>query len=391
VKVLLLAGEPSGDRLAAGVARAIRELRPGAAIRAMGGAASRGAGAEIVVDSTPLAVMGLTEVVTHLPALMRARRALVRELRESPPDVLVAVDYPEFNLGLATVAREAGIPVAWIVSPQVWAWRPHRVTRYARAVSRMLVLFPFEVETWRRAGVPVSHVGHPLLDLMDDAPERGAARAALGLPPGGRVLALLPGSRRKEIAQHWDVMARTAAGLCATRPDLRVVVALAAGRDESALDLAPFASSGTKPLVVRAEAGSGAGLVLAACDVAAVASGTATLEAALVPRPLVACYQVGRLTMALGRRLADRGFLARGLYALPNLVLGREVVPELYQERLTQPALAAALAKLLDDERERARVTAELAELRPALGGPGACARAARSIVDLAEGTRARS
>ena len=375
MKVLFLAGEASGDRMAANVLRALRRLRPDVEASAMGGAALREAGARLVVDSTHLAVVGISEVVRVLPELLRARSALRRELAQRRPDVVVPVDYPDFNVRIALHARSLGVPVAWLVSPQVWAWRGGRVPLFARAVSRMLVLFPFELEPWRRAGVPAEHVGHPLLDLPAP-PSREEARDALGLPADARVLALLPGSRRSEIARTWPVFAEAAARLAATRPDLRCAVPLAPGIGEALL---PW-RAGAPLLRVRA----GMTAVTAACDAALVASGTATLETALVPRALVVGYRVSGLTMALSHLHAAKGFVERGLFSLPNLVLGRRVVPELYQDRFDAAAAEAAIAPLLDDPAARAAMVAELAELRPALGGPGAHERVALAVIATA-------
>lgn len=376
MKVLLLCGEPSGDRMGAGIARALRRLVPGVEIRAMGSRSLQEAGVPLVVDATRLAVVGISEVLAMLPELLRARARLRREIAEWRPDVLVPVDYPDFNVRIARWAKDRGTRVAWIVSPQVWAWRPGRVASFARAVSRMVVLFPFEVDTWRRAAVDVELAGHPLLD-MPEPPSREQARRALGIEPDARAIALLPGSRRRELLRTWPVMAGAASRLAARAP-LSVVVPRAPGLDAALLDerlAAPARVTITEGRMHDA---------VAACDVAAVASGTATLETALVPRAMVVGYRVSAATMALSRWLADAEFLARGTYCLPNLVLGRAVVPELYQERFTVDAVEAALAPLLDDAAARHAMERELLALRPALGGPGALDRMAASIADVA-------
>lgn len=375
MRVLLLAGEPSGDRLGASVAGALRRLSPGVELAAMGGAALREAGVPLVVDSTALSVVGLTEILGHLPEFLRARTTLRREIADRPPDVLVPIDFPDFNIRIAAWARARGVPVAWLVGPQVWAWRPERVPAFARAVSRMLVLFPFELDIWRRAGVDVEHVGHPMAELPETP--RDVARTALRVPRDAEaVVALLPGSRRKEIRQIWPILAAAAHRLALRRPALSFLVPLAPGIPQADLG---------EPAPARTQfVGGRASDVVAACDVAAVASGTATLETALAGRPLVVGYRVGRITMALSRLAADPNFLARGLFALPNLVLGRSVVPELYQERFTADAIAAELARLLDDEDARAGLARELSSLRQALGGPGASERIARAILKTA-------
>jgi len=378
MRVLLLAGEPSGDRMAAGIARALRAMDPAVELRAMGSAHLVEAGVPLEVDATHLSVVGITEVAAVLPGLLRARAALLRCLDEWRPDVVVPIDYPDFNLRLARQARRRSIPVAWLVSPQVWAWRPWRVADFARAVSRMLVLFPFEVETWRRAGVDVEHVGHPLMDLRSEWPSREEARRALDLRDDARVVALLPGSRRRELRHVAPDMLRAAGLLAAEAEDLELILALAPGL--SATDLPLHLAA---PARVRVVTGS-APAVTRAADVAAVASGTATLDAALAGTPLVAVYRVSALTMALGRPLADKEFLARGVFSLPNLVLGERVVPELLQEGFTPEALARKMSALLNARGQRDDMLAAFARLEGALGGGGAFDRIARAVVATA-------
>ena len=379
MRVLLLAGEPSGDRYAAGIGRALRALEPSVELKAMGAGAQRAAGTELVVDATRLAVMGLTEVVSRLPELVAARRELRRCLDEWQPDVVVPVDYPEFNLRIAADARSRGIPVAWFISPQAWAWRPGRVPGIGRRVSKMLVVFPFEVELYERHGIPVEHVGHPLMDFDAKPPSREDARRELDLPQEGELIALLPGSRLSELRRTWPVLAGAARVLAARRPGLRFVVPLAPGLEEAQLRAIEPAAG--LELGVRPEAFVPA---LAAADTAAIASGTATLEAALLGHAFVVGYRVSRLTMALGRRLADRQFLARGMFALPNLVLGERVVPELYQEDFVPERVAAELESLLDDDERRARIEGRLAEIPSRLGGPGTLQRVARAVLETA-------
>jgi lipid-A-disaccharide synthase len=381
VRVLLLAGEPSGDRYAAGIARAVADLRPDAEVRAMGGGALRQAGVELVVDSTELAVMGLTEVLSHLPQLLRARRELRACLDEWKPDVVVPVDYPEFNLRIAGDARKRGIPVAWFISPQVWAWRPGRVPGIGERISKMLVIFDFETALYEKHGIPVEHVGHPLMDFLAPPPSAEAARKELGLPLGGEVVALLPGSRLSELRRTWPVLAAAARRLAGQRPGLSFVVPLAPGLDERHLREIDAAEG--LALSLRPEALVPA---LAAADASAIASGTATLEAGLLGHPFLVGYRVSGLTMALSRFLAEPDFLARGLVALPNLVLGEQVVPELLQESFTPEAVAEELGSLLGDPARRARMEARLAELPERLGGAGTLERVARAALEVAAG-----
>lgn len=384
MRVLLLAGEPSGDRYAAGIARAIAREHPAAEFKAMGAGALRRVGVELVVDSTELAVMGLTEVLSHLPQLLRARRTLRRCLDEWKPDVVVPVDYPEFNLRIAGDARNRDIPVAWFISPQAWAWRPGRVPGIGKRVSRMLVIFAFETELYERHGIPVEFVGHPLMDFHSPRPDAAAARRELGLAREGEVVALLPGSRVSELRRTWPVLVGAARQLAERRPGVRFVVPLAPGLEDSRVREIDRADG--LDIAMHAEALVPA---LAAADVAAIASGTATLEAGLLGRPFLVGYRVSALTMRLSRFLAEPAFLERGLVALPNLVLGEEVVPELLQERFTPEAVAAELDALLGDPERRAHVEARLSELPERLGGAGTLSRVARAVLETARGPRA--
>ncbi len=381
MRILLLAGEPSGDRYAAGIAEAIARELPTAEFKAMGASSVQAAGAELVVDSTQLAVMGLTEVLAHLPQLLRARRDLRACLDDWKPDVVVPVDYPEFNLRIAADARKRDIPVAWFISPQAWAWRPGRVPGIGRRVSRMLVIFPFEVALYEKHGIPVQHVGHPLMDFIAPAPSKEAARQALGLPPEGEIVALLPGSRVSEIRRTWPVLVGAARLLAEKRPGVSFFVPLAPGLEEQQLRTVDAAEG--LSLSMRADAFVPA---LSAADTSAIASGTATLEAGLLGRPFLVGYRVSPLTMRLGKHLADPDFLKRGLVSLPNLVLDEEVVPELLQDRFTPETVSAELESLLGDEQRREVIEAKLAELPERLGGPGTLDRVARAVIETARG-----
>lgn len=351
----------------------------------MGGPRLAAEGAELVVDSTPLAVVGLTEVLGRLPSLFRAKWALQASIREWRPDVLLAVDYPDFNLRLTRWARGLNVPVAYFVSPQVWAWRPGRITGIGRSISRMLVIFPFETAPYSAASIPVEHVGHPLMDEPVTGPTRDEARSALGLSPDVSVIAILPGSRVSEWKRTWSIMLATCRRLAAER-DARFLVPLPPGRQ--AEELRSVEDPGDLPLQFVDD---GTHPVLAACDVALVASGTATLETALLPRPLVVGYRVSRLTDWLGSRLIDRDFGAAGRFALPNLVLADDVVPELYQDDFSPERLASELGRLLDDPEARERQLRALRRLPEKLGGPGTFERVARACLELADEGSARS
>lgn len=371
-RILLSAGEASGDRLGAGLARALRRLRPDVELLGMGGEEMAEAGVRLVQDASQVAVVGVLEVLRHLPAL-RAAMARLTEALDAKPDLLVPIDFPDFNLRLAGAAARRGVPVVYFVSPQVWAWRRGRVRVIRERVARMLVLFPFEVPFYEDAGVPVTFVGHPMAETEAVPPERTAALAAgLGMIPGGRRLILLPGSRPGEVGRLLPRMLEAAALLRATRPDLEVVLPLARGLDAEEVRRRVAASPAPR---TRIHAGDYPA-VLTLGTAAIAASGTATLDAALAGLPTAVVYAVQPATYLLGRLLVKVDHIA-----LPNLVLGRRLFPELLQGAFTPAAAAAAVAPWLDDPQGAAAVRKSLGEVRSRLGEAGAMDRAAKAIL----------
>jgi lipid-A-disaccharide synthase len=284
---------------------------------------------------------------------------------------VVLIDFPDFNIPLGRRARRRGIPVVYFISPQVWAWRRGRVRALRRMVRKMLVIFPFEEALYRRAGVDVTFVGHPLLDRLQGVPPREEARRALGLGPAERVVALLPGSRRSEVRRHLPLLLRAAARLAADCGPLAAVVAVA---DGVPLALVEGLVAGA-PIAVRLVQGH-TYEVLRAADVSLVVSGTATLEAALLGAPMVIAYRMSTLSFALAALLVRVPYIG-----MANLVAGRGIVPELIQWRATPGRLAAAARALLEDPRAREAMQAGFREVRARLGDPGAPARAAREIL----------
>ncbi len=377
-RILLSAGEASGDRLGAGLARELRTLRPDVELLGMGGDEMGEAGVRLVRHASGVAVMGLVEVVTHLPVVLGAMQALERTIDEEPPDLVVPVDFPDFNLRLAARARTRGIPVVYYVSPQVWAWRAGRAREIARVVRRMLVLFPFEVEFYERAGVPVTFVGHPAAARRATARREEVLRSA-GLSPDRPTLALLPGSRRKEVRRLLPVLLEAFARLRRERPALQAVV--------------PRARTLPPGFVERIAAGADPEIsildgsypeILDVSDAAAVASGTATLDAAMSGLPSVVVYRMHALSYLLARRLVRVEHIA-----LPNLIAGRRLLPELVQAECRPERLAEELAPFLDDPRVGARVRQSLLRLRESLRGDGAFRRAAESVLaELPAGLR---
>ncbi|MFW6191630.1 MAG: lipid-A-disaccharide synthase [Thiohalospira sp.] len=369
--IMVVAGETSGDAHTAEVVRAIRERRPGATFFGVGGEQLRAAGAQLEVHADELSVMGIVEVLRHYPRLRRILKRLQGLLAERRPDLLLVTDLPDFNLRLAATAQALGIPVLYYVSPQVWAWRSKRVKVIRERVDAMAVLFPFEVPIYEAAGVPVRFVGHPLVETTPTDRDPAAARAALGLPAEGPVVGLLPGSRRGEIAQLMPPLADAAARVRRSHPDATFVIPVAPSMDRDAIT-GPLAAAGVEATLVDGSAFHDA---VAAADAVASASGTATLEVALMETPLVVTYKVAPLTYAILRRLVKLDHVS-----LVNIVAERGVVKEFIQDEATGANLAGELERLLDDRDYAEGIRADLAGLRARLGE----GRAAAGVADWA-------
>ena len=339
----LVAGEASGDLLGAHFVRALKRGRPD--LRAAGIAGKRmvEAGVDAVYPCDKLAVNGYVEVLRHLPELLWIRSRIGRYFLRERPRVFVGIDAPDFNFTLEAKLKAAGIPTVHFVSPSIWAWRPERIHRIKQAVSHMLVVFPFEEQIYRDAGIPVSYVGHPLADVIPAEPDTAAARAALGLA-GGPVFALLPGSRLSEVTRHARLMLEAAVRILRRHPDAQFVLPAAS---EAAAKLVEHSKAGLE-LPLRVLAGQ-SHAALAACDVALVASGTATLETALFKKPMVITYRVPALTAHLMRKKALLPWIG-----LPNILAGGFLVPERVQEAATAENLANDALAWLDDTPRRA-------------------------------------
>lgn len=376
MRIALVAGEASGDTLGAALIEALRRRFPGAQFAGVAGPKMKAAGCVAWRDIDELAVMGLTEVITHLPRLMRLRRALRARILEWRPDVFIGVDYKEFNLGLARLLKRDGLATVQYVSPQVWAWRQGRARTIGESVDLVLCLFPFEPAFYREYGVRAAFVGHPLADQIPMQVDRAAARATLGIEASARVLAVLPGSRHGEVeklaapfAGATELLARRFPGLVCVAPMVN-----AALRDQFATQCAALAPNAA----VRLLDGQ-ARLALAAADVVLVASGTATLETALSKRPMVVAYRLGAITAFI---LQAFGLVKVKHFSQPNLLAGRELVPEFFQGAASPENLAAALARWLEDPDAVAKVTAEFARIHESLRCDGA-ERAAAEVAEL--------
>lgn len=337
MRIGIVAGEASGDFLAAGLIRALRARVPDLQVEGIGGERMREAGCTLLYPLDRLAVMGLVEVMGAYIPLLRLRRQLAARFLKDPPDLFIGVDAPDFNLGLEEKLRRHGVPTAHYVSPSVWAWRHYRLSKIARAVDLILVLFPFEQEFYQRHRIPAAYVGHPLADRLPLTPDRTAARRRLGLPEDGTLIALMPGSRRRELAALLPPMLATAHRCLDERPGLVFISSVLT--EEMAQQVR--AAGGDLPLTVYRDETEA---VLTAADAALLASGTVTLEAMLLKRPMVVTYRVNWLTYLLLRRVVRVGHVA-----LPNILCGREVVPEYLQQDCVPEKMGPALLNWLDD------------------------------------------
>lgn len=371
-RVMISCGEASGDLYAAALVDALRASEPHVETFGFGGPRLAAAGADLVGNFLGFSVTGLAEAVSVLPRSWRMIRRLGEAARERRPDVFVAVDFPDFNFRLLPILHGLGVPIVYYVSPQLWAWRPGRLHTIARYVSEMLVIFPFEVEIYQRAGVPVTLVGHPLADLAVVRTPRDEWMAQVGLNPAKPLVALLPGSRPNEVRRILPVLAQAAPIIHREVPDVQFVVARAPSLEERLFLPLERVRAASIPIVVVEQATDEA---MAASSVVITASGTATVQAAMHGRPMVIVYGVSPLTYAIGRR-----FVKVPHYGMVNLVAGRGIVPELIQERFTPDHVAREAVSLLRDPPRADAMRADLAAVREALGGRGASMRAAQAV-----------
>ncbi|EHM56128.1 lipid-A-disaccharide synthase [Cardiobacterium valvarum] len=367
--IALLAGEASGDLLGAPLLQALRERLPHARFSGVGGPAMQAAGLHSLIDMERLSVMGLVEVLRHLPDILAAERALLAHWAADPPDVFIGIDAPDFNLRIARALHARGVRTVHYVSPSLWAWKEKRIHKIRRCIDLMLCLFPFETAVYDKHGVAAVCVGHPLRDRLRMVPA-AEARAALGLPPQARILGLFPGSRRGEVRRLLPVFLETWQRLQAADPALQAVLSLRQPPDKASATLLA-----TLPHVHRFDADSAT--LMAASDALLLASGTITLEAALLNRPMVVAYRVHPVSAALARALK---LLKINRFSLPNLLAGADIVPECMQEECNPARLVAELTPLLADGEAAARQRAALAAVAAQLP-PDVSARAADAIV----------
>ena len=380
MRVMISCGEPSGDLYAGALAARILEQEPSASIVGFGGDRLAAAGATLIQNFSGLSVTGLLEVVRVLPRTYATYRRLIADAEQHPPDVFVAVDFPDFNFALARALKKRGIPVVYYISPQLWAWRASRMQTMKRIADRVLVIFPFEEPIYRAAGVPVEWVGHPLFDVPAPRATRAEFLAAQGLDPARPILGLLPGSRTNEVRAILPEVVQ--AGLLIRRdiPLVQFVVARAPHLQDvlfTPLDALRLGSGGV--VTVEGQTDN----VLAAADAAIVASGTATVQAALHECPMVVVYRLSPITYRLGKP-----FVHVDTYAMANLVAGRRIVKELIQDAFTAEAVRCEAGRLLADDGYVAAMRANLREVKSRLGDPGASRRAADAVLRVARQTR---
>jgi lipid-A-disaccharide synthase len=350
---------------------ALRRRDPQIAVRGIAGREARAAGMSTLVDIAEIATLGLTEVAEKGRALWRSYRMLRREITERPPDVLVLIDFPEFNLALGAVAKRRGVPVFYYVSPQVWAWRRGRVRKILRRVDRLAVLFPFEPAVYGHSD-KVSFVGHPLLDRVRATRGREQTLVAHGLDPAKRLVVLMPGSRRREVERILPEMAAAAERL-STRHPLLFAIALAPTLSRMLVE--PLAASRRVALpLIEDDAYN----LIAAADLVLTASGTATLEVALLERPMVIMYRASPVTYLAGRALIHVPWIG-----MPNLIAGRAIVPELIQSKASAANIAREAETILSDPARQRQLRADLAVVHRALGDPGAADRTAELVLTL--------
>src|SRR5262252_3858607 len=371
-KFLIVAGEASADLYGAEVVRALRRKFDDAQFYGLGGPRMRNAGVELEGDISKTAVVGPFEALSSLGILYSVFRRLSDRVEAEPPSAAVLIDFPDFNLRLAKRLKHAGVPVVYYVSPQVWAWREGRVKQIQQLVNKMLVILPFEEEIYRKAGVDVEFVGHPLIDMVKATKSKEEFCDDHGIDPRKTIVALLPGSRRKEVRFVLPTMCEAAVLILAKKPDAQFVLPLASGLDRK------FVQEMIRSVPVKVIANDTYNAVRYA-RAAIVASGTATLETALLGTPEVIVYRISQATWMLGK------FLLRvRLFGIVNIILGEEVVPELFPDKMTPQAVSQTAIRLMVDVWIQSRIRANYEKLRRQLGSGNVAERVADTVAKLA-------
>lgn len=369
--ILIVAGEASGDMRAAGLVKATRKLLPNARFSGVGGKYMADAGVTLLADIDQLGVVGIWDVIKHLPAVKRVFDLIIEHANKERIDAVILVDYPGFNLRLAKVFKARGIKVIYYVSPQVWAWKEKRINTIKKIVDRMMVLFPFEKAIYAKYGMDVDYVGHPLLDEVKITEPPGSIKAQLGIKTFMPTIGLLPGSRLKEIQRHLPVMLEAAKILLAKNADRRFILLKAATVPKEMLEAA-IVKSGVPVIIYDGPPYNGMG----AMDACIIASGTATLEAGLLLRPMVIMYKTAWLTYTIAKQLIKIPYIG-----LVNVVAGKKIVEELIQDDASAENIASSIEKIFANLNVHAQMTSDLAEVKRSLGHSGASSRAAEVIL----------
>jgi len=372
-KVLLVAGEVSGDLHGSHLVEAIQRIEPGVQFFGVGGEGLEKRGVKLLYPAHSLSVVGITEVFVKLGTILKALRGLKRSLKREKPDLVILIDFPEFNLRLAKIAHRRGIPILYYISPQVWAWRPKRIKLIAQLVKKMVVLFPFEVPLYEAAGVDVEWVGHPLLDIVKPTLPKEKAFQQFGLDPKQRTIGLLPGSRSHEVERLLPPLLTSAHLLQKEIPDLQFIIPLAPGLPKTIL------SSQMKNISLPVKVVEGFTYdVMNLSDLLITASGTATLEGAIFGKPMIIIYKVSFLSYWIVRALIRVDHIG-----LVNLVAEKEIAPELIQKDVHPQRIADEALRILRDPILSRKMSESMGEVRQKLGKPGAAQRAAQIVVSL--------
>jgi len=378
-KVMIIAGEASGDMHGAKLVRAMHAVRPELTFCGMGGKELISAGVNVLFDAKKIAVVGLAEVISHLPDILAAQKILRKTLKEEHPELLIIIDFPDFNLMLAKFAKKLGIPVFYYISPQVWAWRPGRVKIIAQRVDRVGVILPFEEEFFRSRGLVADYVGHPLLDSVKSTMNRMEFCEEQTIDPESLCIGLLPGSRKKEIASLLPILLKSAQRVQKQKQQKMVfLIPLASTISESEIrenGLDEFGDDLDIRIITENRYD-----MMAACDAAVVVSGTVTLELALLNTPMVVIYKVSQGTYRIGKLLINKELVH---FSLVNLIGEREIVPELFQEEVNPERIETELLSILFDQQIRNTMMQGLQDVRDRMGKAGASEKAAELALAL--------
>ncbi len=370
---MIIAGEASGDLHGANLVREALKMDPSISFFGIGGVKMRAAGVDTLVDASDMAVVGLVEVIFHFPVIFRAFTTMRKILKSDPPDLLVLIDYPDFNLRMAKIAKKAGVRVLYYISPQVWAWRVGRVAKIGAVVDRMAVVFPFEVIFYEKEGVPVTFVGHPLVDTVQPTMPLGEAQRKFGLDPSRNTIGLFPGSRKQEIRNMFPVILRAAAMLTKSIPDAQFILPLASSLEREDVD-SYLASAGIDVTVVETMGYD----VMQVCDAAITVSGTVTLELAIIGVPMVIIYKMAPLTYALAKRLVKVEHIG-----ICNIVAGERVVKELLQHDAEPEKIAAEIERIIKDPKYARSIKNKYKIVREKLGSGGCSEKVAATALEM--------